>query len=172
MFVYFIFYDDYNIYDVENDHQNVILLRKPSSSSKNENNNDICTLCLDDVLVLRHNLSFSVVSPSVSKDGKTTEKDKFIFRDLTKYNYHNHEYIHTCDCRPCLHCACLIDIYLIQESCLICKKDIHWKYGYYNSMYNLLSINTFNVLHILLNVSVVMYFFIIIYNNTSKHTTT
>ena len=65
MFVYFIFYDDFDVHDIENDHQNVIQL-KISKSEENlrrslcisktktrEPPNDVCTLCLEEIVRIK-----------------------------------------------------------------------------------------------------------------------
>ena len=211
MFVYFIFYDDFDIYDVENDHQNVITIRNNRRSGsrldsyvdayanpdpheltrlyKNINNQssdndddainesitritntdvraerDICTLCLEYIYVPHKNLKY--ISHKIPDN-----KDKFVFRDLTKYNYDNNEYTHSCQCRPCLHCVCFIDLYDKQDLCIICKKEITWKYTYIQEIklktYDFIWKYLFRGLHLCLNIGFLIYILIVIYNNNN-----
>ena len=127
MFVYFIFYDDFDVHDIENDHQNVIQL-KISKSEENlrrslcisktktrEPPNDVCTLCLEEIVRIKRKSQ----EAHDSNLGKDESHDHFIFRDYTKYNYNNSEYQHTCDCTPTMHSICFIDTYNKKKACII-----------------------------------------------------
>ena len=185
MFVYFIFNDDYNIYDIENDHQDIINMNKSSSWLRSESEsesdtqtcpkqsilrkkrkeeescieNDLCSLCLEEIYFPRN-----MRHPEKRID--------YVFCDLTKYNYDNREYTHTCSCTPSLHCVCFIDIYHKQMGCLICKKEIHWKYKYLhdkiNHVYDYIHDNMWQSLHLIMNIGFLFYVLSVIIDNMTK----
>ena len=182
MFVYFIFYDDYDIYDAENDHQNVIHLHRTDSLVSNtsndevedvhvhnRNNNERCALCLDEIIC--HNQDPPNVFGMTCKicEPPNLKKD-FVFRDLTLYNYENTEYTHTCECRPSLHCACFIEIYESQRSCIICKKAIRWRFSKIEdakvTFYNFIFVTMFNRVYIFANLLFFSYMIIVVIHNT------
>ena len=132
MFVYFIFYDDYDVHEVENDHQNVIQLDRSKSEEiintktrthGSGSTKEQCTLCLEEIVKSRRN---SMICGGIKEN---ESKVQFIFRDYSMYNYNNSEYIHSCDCRPSLHSICFIDTYNKKHSCIICNKEIEWRYS-------------------------------------------
>ena len=134
MFVYFIFYDDFGLYDMDNDHQNILPIKlslKRSTSDDNatkEESNKFCTLCLEEI---KGDCKIESNEKGRMLDNNEKEEKKpplCIFKDMSLYDYDNNEYIHTCDCRTDLHCACFLLLYNMQRSCVICKKEIIWKY--------------------------------------------
>mgnify|MGYP001388860765 FL=1 len=108
MFVYFIFKDAYDIYEPEIDHQYFNFLRNTEICKKlysarnireedeNEIEKELCSLCLEEIYFPR------ILQQQYMAD--------YVFCDMTKYNYNNSEYSHTCSCRPSLHCGCFIEI--------------------------------------------------------------
>lgn len=183
MLVYFIFYDDYDLFNAENDHQNVIHLSRSKSSlsdvaslNEDEENNqeeknkekDRCALCLDEIICPNQEskhvfgITRKICEPPLLKD--------FVFRDLTLYNYDNSEYTHTCDCRPKLHCVCFINIYEAQRSCIICKKAIKWRFSKIEdakeSFCNFLFVTFYHRVYVILNMLFFAYMLIVVVHNT------
>ena len=167
MFVYFIFKDAYDIYEPEIDHQyfnfliNTEICKKLYSArnireeDENEIDKELCSLCLEEIYFPR------ILQPQYMAD--------YVFCDMTKYNYNNSEYTHTCTCRPSLHCGCFIEIYHKQKGCLICKKEIQWKYKYLyktiTQICNYVHDNIWERMHLFMNIGFMLYVLSVIYEN-------
>ena len=175
MFVYFIFYDDYDIHDIDNDHQNVVKL-KISKSEEILNMKmrrrggisppkEVCSLCLEEIVTSKE---VTGTAEKTNNDNLLTNRSLFIFRDFSIYNYNNSEYIHTCDCRPAMHSICFIDTFNNKPACIICSSEIKWRYSsYVKAKAKVLSILRIYLLHGLyfsINLSIIFYVFIIAFN--------
>lgn len=133
MFVYFIFYDDFGVYDIDNEHQNILPIKMSfkrctsEDTATNDVSNEFCSLCLEEI---KGDCKIESNETGRMFDNEKEEKKPplCIFKDMSLYDYGNEEYIHMCNCRPDLHCACFLMIYNMQRSCVICRKEIIWKY--------------------------------------------
>ena len=179
MLVYFIFYDDYDLYNAENDHQNIIKLKSTKSTSSvsllkdndselDKDKNDLCSLCLEEITITNEKI------PALESSHNKI-KDVFVFKDLSKYNYNNLEYTHTCDCCPMLHSECLIKVYEEQKSCLICRQPIYWRFSKIedvkNKLFHFFLVTFFDRICVFLNVGFCSYMlFVIIYNICNSST--
>lgn len=181
MFVYFIFYDDYDIHDIENDHQNVVKLKiskseeilnmKMRRSSGLSPPNEVCSLCLEEIATSKE-VTCTAKKKSNDDDNILTNRSLFIFRDFSFYNYNNSEYIHTCDCRPAMHSICFIDTFNNKHACIICSAEIEWRYSSYvkakTKVFSILRIYLLHGLYFSINLSIIFYVFIIALNFSSS----
>lgn len=182
MFVYFIFYDDYDIHDIDNDHQNVVKLQISKSEEilnmKMRRRggisppNEVCSLCLEEIVTSKEVTGTAEnTNTNTNTNNLLTNRSLFIFRDYSIYNYNNSEYIHTCDCRPSMHSICFIDTFNNKHACIICSAEIKWRYSsYVKAKAKVLSIMRMFLLHGLyfsINLSIIFYVFIIAFNFAS-----